>query len=198
MQTTSSKVNLFAKGTKVKETGTSKTKAKKIVIVPELKDAVRSWNSIKQEIDRWKSQLAMVEGDIKLMGRVQFLSQYEQLKLRPESFRLQDETGSQCLFVVMDKYTVVDENKAEVLSQFDGVVEEVVEYKVDPEMVEKYGQLLSDFINDSPDIADEDREKIIAGEKVFRVKKGTIDRLLQYDNPEQIFELINPIVALKK
>jgi hypothetical protein len=30
------------------------------------------------------------------------------------------------------------------------------------------------------------------------VAKGSIDSLMQYANPEQVYELINPIVALKK
>jgi hypothetical protein len=43
-----------------------------------------------------------------------------------------------------------------------------------------------------------DKGNLISGEKTFSVAKGSIDRLMQYDNPEQVFELINPIIALKK
>jgi hypothetical protein len=47
-------------------------------------------------------------------------------------------------------------------------------------------------------IDDLDKANLISGEKTFSVKKGSIDRLMQYDNPDQVFELINPIVSLKK
>jgi hypothetical protein len=58
--------------------------------------------------------------------------------------------------------------------------------------------LLSIIRSASADIDDMDKGNLISGEKTFSVAKGSIDRLLQYDNPEQVFELINPIVALKK
>jgi hypothetical protein len=64
--------------------------------------------------------------------------------------------------------------------------------------VEKYGAILSELILNCQDIDDADKGQLISGERTYGVQKGSIDRLLQYDNPEQVFELINPIVALKK
>jgi hypothetical protein len=54
------------------------------------------------------------------------------------------------------------------------------------------------LILNCPDIEEEDKGNLISGEKTFSVTKGSIDRLMQYDSPEAVFELINPIVALKK
>ena len=71
-------------------------------------------------------------------------------------------------------------------------------YKFNAELVEKYGQVLSELILNCPAIDDMDKGNLISGEKTFSVAKGSIDRLMQYDNPEQVFELINPIIALKK
>jgi hypothetical protein len=73
-----------------------------------------------------------------------------------------------------------------------------VVYKFNADLVEKYGAVLSELIINCPDIDDLDKGNLITGEKTFSVAKGSIDRLMQYDNPEQVFELINPIVALKK
>jgi hypothetical protein len=64
--------------------------------------------------------------------------------------------------------------------------------------VEKYGQVLSELILNCSDIDDLDKGNLISGEKTFSVQKGSIDRLMQYDSPDAVFELINPIVALKK
>ena len=41
-------------------------------------------------------------------------------------------------------------------------------------------------------------KKILSELLTFAVTTGSIDRLMQYDSPEAVFELINPIVALKK
>lgn len=192
MQTT----NLFAKTTT--KTTAPKKADKKIVRSTELGGKVSRYAELKQEIEALTGELKMIEGDIKVKGRELFLQEYHKQRSTPDSFKLQDETGATCLFIVMDKYTSVDEEKAEVLRNFDGLLGENVVYKFNTELVEKYGAILSDLIVSSPDIADEDKGNLISGEKTYSVAKGSIDRLLQYDNPEQVLELINPICALKK
>jgi hypothetical protein len=92
----------------------------------------------------------MIEGDIKLTGKELFLDQYKKEKRTPDNFKIQDETGSSCLFIVMDKYTSVDDDKAELLRNFDGLLGENVVYKFNTELVEKYGAILSDLITSSP------------------------------------------------
>ena len=64
--------------------------------------------------------------------------------------------------------------------------------------LKKYGQVLSELILNSADIDDIDKGNLITGEKSYSVAKGSIDRLMQFNDPKQVFELINPIVALKK
>jgi hypothetical protein len=188
--------NLFATATKVKET-TKKTD-KKVIKAPLLADKVKRYADLKQIIDSATGELKMIEGDIKAVGKDLFMKEYRQQKSTPDNFKIQDETGSSCMLIVMDKYTIVDETKAGILGNFEGLLAENVVYKFNAELVEKYGQVLSELILNCPAIDDMDKGNLISGEKTFSVAKGSIDRLMQYDNPEQIFELINPIVALKK
>lgn len=194
MKTTTT--NLFATATKVKET-TKKTD-KKIIQAPELADKIKRFAELKQAIDSATGELKMIEGDIKSVGKTLFMKEYKAQKSTPDNFKIQDETGNSCMFIVMDKYTIVDENKAGILSNFDGLLAENVVYKFNAELVEKYGAILSELILNCPDIDDLDKGNLISGEKTFSVQKGSIDRLMQYDSPDAIFELINPIVALKK
>lgn len=194
MKTTTT--NLFATATKVKET-TKKTD-KKIIPAPELGDKIKRFAELKQAIDSATGELKMIEGDIKATGKSLFMKEYIAQKSTPDNFKIQDETGNSCMFIVMDKYTIVDENKAGILSNFDNLLAENVVYKFNAELVEKYGAILSELIINCPDIDDMDKGNLISGEKTFSVQKGSIDRLMQYDSPEAIFELINPIVALKK
>jgi hypothetical protein len=188
--------NLFATATKVKET-TKKTD-KKVIKAPLLADKVKRYADLKQIIDSATGELKMIEGDIKAVGKDLFMKEYRQQKSTPDNFKIQDETGNSCMLIVMDKYTIVDETKAGILGNFEGLLAENVVYKFNAELVEKYGQVLSELILNCPAIDDMDKGNLISGEKTFSVAKGSIDRLMQYDNPEQIFELINPIVALKK
>jgi lipopolysaccharide assembly outer membrane protein LptD (OstA) len=192
MQTT----NLFAKTTT--KTSAPKKADKKVLTAHQLGDKVKRYADLKNQIDALTGELKMIEGDIKLTGKELFLDQYKKEKRTPDNFKIQDETGSSCLFIVMDKYTSVDDDKAEILRNFDGLLGENVVYKFNTELVEKYGAILSDLITSSPDIEETDKGNLISGEKTYSIAKGSIDRLLQFSNPEQVLELINPICSLKK
>jgi hypothetical protein len=194
MKTTTT--NLFASATKVKET-TKKTD-KKVISSPILGNKVQKYAELKQLIDSATGELKMIEGDIKAVGKDLFMKEYRTQRSTPDNFKIQDDTGNACMFICMDKYTIVDEGKANILSQYDGLLAENVVYKFNADLVEKYGAVLSELIINCPNIDDLDKGNLITGEKTFSVAKGSIDRLMQYDNPEQVFELINPIVALKK
>ena len=189
--------NLFATSVMVKQPAAKKAD-KKIVKVADLGDKITTWAGLKGEIESKTALLKMLEGDIKAAGRFSFMEQYKAQKSTPDNFHLQDEVGSGCLFICMDKYTVVDETKAEVLGNFEGLLNETVVYKFNPELVEKYGAVLSALIMGSKQIADEDKGLLITGEKTFSVAKGSIDRLMLFPEPEMIFDLINPICSLKK
>jgi len=188
--------NLFAATTT--KTAAPKKADKKVVSAHELGDKVKRFADLKNQIDALTGELKMIEGDIKTTGKEIFLQEYRKQKSTPESFKLKDETGATCLFIVMDKYTSVDEEKAELLREYEGLLGENVVYKFNTELVEKYGAVISDLIASSPDIEEEDKGNLISGEKTYVVNKGSIDRLLQFANSEQVFELINPICALKK
>jgi hypothetical protein len=194
MKTTTT--NLFATATKVKET-TKKTD-KKVIQAPILGNKVQRYAELKQIIDSATGELKMIEGDIKSVGKALFMQEYLDQKSTPDNFKIEDETGNTCMFICMDKYTIVDENKANILNQFDNLLDENVVYKFNTELVEKYGAILSELILNCTGINEEDKGNLISGEKTFSVTKGSIDRLMQYNDPASIFELINPIVSLKK
>ena len=194
MKTTTT--NLFATATKVKET--AKKTDKKVINAPELGNKIQRFAELKQLIDSATGELKMIEGDIKGIGKKLFMSEYKQQRSTPDNFKIQDETGNSCMFICMDKYTIVDETKAGILANFDGLLAENVVYKFNADLVEKYGAVLSELILNCSNIDDLDKGNLISGEKTFSVAKGSIDRLMQYANPDQVYELINPIVALKK
>ena len=188
--------NLFAAATKVKET--IKKTDKKVLDAPELGSKIQKYAELKQLIDSATGELKMIEGDIKATGKEMFMAEYLKYKNTPDNFKIKDSTGNSCMLIVMDKYTIVDESKAAILGNYDGLLAENVVYKFNAELVEKYGQVLSELILNCPNIDDIDKGNLISGEKSYSVAKGSIDRLMQFNDPKQVFELINPIIALKK
>jgi hypothetical protein len=195
MVTTST--NLFAASTKVKEAATKKTD-KKIIPAKSLGNKCQRFAELKSLIDSATGELKMIEGDIKNEGKQIFMAEYRKNRSTPENFKIADETGSSVMFIAMDKYTIVDPIKAEILESYDGLLTDNVVYKFNADLVEKYGSILSDLIMNCNEIDTIDKGNLIAGEKTFSVTKGSIDRLMLYDNPEEVFELINPICMLKK
>lgn len=188
--------NLFANATT--KIPAPKKAEKKIIKANDLEDKISRYSALKSQIEALTGELKMIEGDIKDKGKCLFLDEYKIQRKTPDNFKIQDETGASCLFIVMDKYTAIDEGKAEVLRNFDGLLGENVVFKFNPELVEKYGAVLSELIMHCPDIDEADKGHLISGERTYSVAKGSIDRLLQFSNPEQVLDLINPICALKK
>lgn len=198
MSTTATKTaNLFT--ATVKATGPKKAD-KKLFKAPELGDKIGKLMALKATIEASTAELKMIEGDVKGIGRTLFMGEYLTQKRTPENFIIQDEKGATCQFVVMDKYTIVDETKAAMLDAagVSDLLEEKIEYKFNADLVAKYGGILSQLIIDCPDISEEDKGNLISGEKSFSIKKGSIDRLLQYENPAGVFEIINPITMIRK
>ena len=69
-------------------------------------------------------------------------------------------------------------------------------------MIDKYGEVLSQLIEDCDEISQSDKEKIIKATVSFSVSKGTIDKLKTLSDESEmeivdIIEEVKPIVAIK-
>ena len=106
--------------------------------------------------------------------------------------------------MVFDKYKKVTPEKEEILKQYDDILGIDIKYVFDNKILEKTGKngenigdIINDLIQNSDDISEQDKENLLLVEKKVGIKKGTIDRLMDYENPEEIFQLIDVIVGLK-
>lgn len=196
MTKTKTTVDLFA-APAVKVAAVKTAKDKVIIARPDLAERVQTFNRLKDEISSKTAQLKMLEGDIKTVGREVFMDLYAKHKIRPDSFKIADITGANVLFIAMDKYTAVDETKADILSAYDDLLEEKKTFVINAELIDKYGAVISRLIMGCKEIEDEDKTQLIQGTKQYSVAKGAIERLMQYDCPEEVFQLINPIISLK-
>jgi hypothetical protein len=104
------------------------------------------------------------------------------------------------MFVPTDRYITLNEEKAEELIETFGedVVTEVTEFSFDAKMIEKYGEILSNLIEECDDIKESDKEKIVKAVTKYSVSKGSIDKFLDYnEDVELVMEVLKPVVALK-
>ena len=62
---------------------------------------------------------------------------------------------------------------------------------------EKIGDIIDDLIQNSEDIPDDLKSKVVKITKKVGVKKGSIERLLSYEKPAEILEVIEAVEMLK-
>lgn len=195
--------NLFAAAKPVPETTAASKKKRERVQVDGIADEIARYDQLKATINNAKAEQELIGGRLKEIGRDKFLELYEQRGFRPANFDLAD-GNENILLEVTDKYLKVESEKAALLEQFEGLLETKTTYEFNAEILEKevsngmtVGDVVSMLIQDSKLISDSDKENLIKAKTTMRVPKGTIDRLLDYDNPREVFSLISPILALK-
>jgi hypothetical protein len=197
--------NLFAKAKKAAPAKTTAAKDKKVrlnVTDPKFFSKVEKLEQLNDTLKSAKAQADMISDEIKDLAKSEWVDYYSQTGKNPESVMIVQEVAgdtAQVMFIPTDKYITVTEARAEELRETYGeeIVEEDTTFAFDSAMIEKYGEVLSMLIENCPDITDADKEKIIKATTKYSVAKGTIDKLNQYGDVQEVMEAVKPVVALK-
>jgi len=197
--------NLFAKAKKAAPAKTTAAKDKKIrlnVTDPTFFSKVEKLEQLNDTLKSAKAQADMISDEIKDLAKSEWVDYYSQTGKNPESVMIVQEVAgdtAQVMFIPTDKYITVTEARAEELRETYGeeIVEEDTTFAFDSAMIEKYGEVLSMLIENCSDITDADKEKIIKATTKYSVAKGTIDKLNQYGDVQEVMEAVKPVVALK-
>ena len=149
-----------------------------------------------------KAQADMLADEIKDLSKEEWVRLYEKTGKNPGSIfveSIQDGQTAQVMFVPSDKYITLNPDRAEVLIEKYGqdIVEEKTTFAFDNDMIEKYGEVLSNLIMNSRDISEDDKERIIKATTSYSVAKGTIDKMKFYGPINEIMDEVKPVVALK-
>jgi hypothetical protein len=187
--------NLFAAAKPAAASSASK-KTKEDVLVPGIADRIARYDALKAIIKNAEAEKEVIGGSLKEVGKEKFLELYELRRRNPETFNLADE-DEKIMFIVMDKYIKVEPEKAGMLENYPGLLETTTTYKFNPALLDRTGEIISRLIMESTELSDDEKANLIVAETKVGIKSGSIDRLMDYDNPAQIFDLIEPILALK-
>jgi hypothetical protein len=197
------KKSLFASAKPAPASTAAAKKKRERVQVDGISGEISRYDELKAIINNAKAEQEIIGGRLKEIGREKFMDIYEDRGFRPPNFDLAD-GNENILLEVKDMYLKVEPEKAAILEQYSGILEVKTTYNFNSELLEKevsegmtIGDVVSMLIQDSKLIPDSDKENLIKAETTMKVAKGTIDRLLDYDNPREIFNLISPILALK-
>lgn len=155
--------------------------------------------SVRDKLQELEAEAGMMESEIKEIGRNEYLKLYENSKLNPGSFRMKGERGGCFLVIPTDRYlSIKTEESANQLNQLGDLAESKTVFSFNPDLLEKYGETISTLILESEKISDEDKPKLIEAKTTYNVKKGSIDRLLQFGNKmKDVFFMIQPVFQLK-
>ena len=197
--------SLFDKAKKTSAVKTTAAKDKKIrlqVTDPNFFSKVEKLEQLNDTLKSAKAQADMISDEIKDLAKSEWVDYYSQTGKNPESVMIVQEVAgdtAQVMFIPTDKYITVTEARAEELRETYGeeIVEEDTTFAFDSAMIEKYGEVLSMLIENCSDITDADKEKIIKATTKYSVAKGTIDKLNQYGDVQEVMEAVKPVVALK-
>jgi len=149
-----------------------------------------------------KAQADMLADEIKDLSKEEWVRLYEKTGKNPGSIFVEsivNEQTAQVMFVPSDKYITVNADKAEVLVEKYGqdIIEEKTTFSFDNDMIEKYGEVLSNLIMSCDGISDSDKEKIIKASTSYSISKGTIDKMKFFGPIGEIMEEVKPVVSLK-
>jgi len=196
--------NLFKKAKKV-EKKTSKSKDEKVRVLVDTDDffqKIEDLELLQDSMKRDKARADMIADEIKEIGRTKWSDLYKSTGKNPGSIMLENVNNldtAQVMFVPSDKYITIDEERSNELSETygDDIVTEETKFEFDSKMIEKYGEVLSDLIMNSPDISESDKEKIIKSSTKYSISKGTIDKLDSYGEVFELLETVKPVISLK-
>ena len=199
-------MSLFAKAKKVAPAKTTKGKDEKVRI--SIKDAsffdkVEKLEALQDSQKRDKAKADMISDELRDLGRDEWAKLYEKMGKNPESVMLEyvkeNDDTAQFMFVPTDKYITITPARAEELQETYGesIVEEKTTFSFDNDMIEKYGEIISRMIEESTEIAEKDKEKIIKATTSFSVAKGTIDNFSKLGDVQELMEATKPVVMLK-
>ena len=202
--------NLFAKAKKTAAPKSPKAKDEKLRI--KVKDAdffdkVERLEQLQENMKRDKASADLIHDEIREIAKHEWSKVFDKTSKNPGSVMLEsrrDQDVAQMMFVPSDKYISINEERAGYLvdTYGDDAVEEKTSFSFDNEMVDKYGEVLSQLIWDCDDIDEDDKEKIIKATRSFTIKKGSIDKFKEFAEETDlkvldIVEEFRPVVGLK-
>ena len=197
--------NLFSKAKSTAVTKTTKAKDEKVRVTVkdgDFFDKVQTLETLQENMKRDKARADMLADEIKDTAKSEWVKVYEKTGRNPGSIMIEAKNGvdvAQTMFVPSDKYISINAERAEALTEKFGaeIVEEKTTFSFDNDMIEKYGEVISRMIEESNEIDEDDKGKIIKAVAAFSIAKGTIDKMKSYGEVSEIMEEVKPVIALK-
>lgn len=168
---------------------------------PDISNTLEQMAEIGERMKNDEKEYERLRNEVVDIAQKEFLNLYQSKNRNPDTFLMQGQIGGCVMVVPQDRYKSIDEEKAKMLvQQFNkpDMVEQKTVFSFNPEMLQKYESVISDFIMNSPDIKPEDKGKIVEAKVTYSIRKGMIDRLLEFKaNMGKVLAEISPVFQIK-
>jgi len=200
-------MSLMSLASKTKTTVASKDTKETVKATGEVSEAVDLVSVLDEKIKEMTDQRDAAKNVIKEFGKTIAIEYIKKTDRSKDSFVIESETGKTSLYGVQDnyKYSNLDEERIAYLQETYGeaVIATTNTFIVNPELIEKHGQKLCDFIQTCDEISDEDKANLIQLKQVHRIAKGTIHNLSKIakvvkSTAEAMWEEFQPVQFIKE
>jgi len=197
--------NLFSIAKKVAVKSTAKAKDEKIRVDagdPEFYNMISDMSDLQKIIKSSQAKLDVISDEVRTISKKKWCETFTNAGRNPGSIMVESRNGentAQVMVIVSDKYITIGEERAgELVEKYgEDIVEETTNFSFDNAMIEKYGEVLSNLIEGSDEISEADKGRIIKAVTKYNVSKGTIDKLDNYGNVNEVMTEVRPVVMLK-
>ena len=144
----------------------------------------------------------MLADEVKDIAKDEFVNLYESTGKYPGSFMIEAKDGldiAQVMYVPTDRYKMINQSRADQLKDKYGndIVTEDTTFAFNATLLAKYGEVISKLIVECDDIDTADKGKLITAKTKYSVAKGTIEKLDNYGDVEDMLNEVVPVVQLK-
>jgi len=198
--------NLFTKAKEVAPAKKAKKDDKLIVNVEgtEFAEKLAKFATLKAQMDELKADLAMSQEFVKGVGIEEFVKLVETNKTNPGSFLVASEKGGRVMVMPTKKYITIDSAAAENLTEVygEGVVKEDTSFGFNTDVLMRNQEAISELIQNSELISDEDKENLIEAKTVYGIESDTLDKVYTLAKESgrsvaEVVEDIQPVFMLK-
>lgn len=195
-------MSIFKKAKESAPATTKKAKDQKpTIVLNDLFDSMVEIESMKRQSKVIEAKSKILEEEVKSAAIEAWTDLYDQLGKNPGSVTVEANQGGekvQVLLTPKDQYTKLDRSSAETLTEQYGekIVQEKTQYFFNEQMLAKYSHILDRLISECDEIDESDKDNIIEAKVTYTVTEGTIDRMRDFGNVGEIFQIVKPVTAL--
>jgi len=170
----------------------------------DLYELIKKYAEINEEQVRLKSDSDKIKSDLRIIGKDEYLAEYEISGNNPNSIIIKALSSegniAEFLFVPNDKYlSITDKEEYEnILNIYgDESIDKISISTLNPIILKKYQNQIVNLLKNADFLEEHEHEDILKKSETYSIKKGTINRLNEYESITEAYRDLRVIDSIK-